>query len=81
MRDTMNGFWIRGYTQAIMDMQEQFNGVVFDLGHYKKRPTEKLFQSFLKTFLDNRANLREQRGFLRYNKLLDDIEYYEPRGE
>lgn len=81
MRDTMNGFWIRGYTQAIMDMQEQFNGVVFDLSHYKKRPTEKLFQSFLKTFLENRANLREQRGFLRYNKLHDGIEYYEQRGE
>lgn len=76
MRDFLNGDWIRGYTQAIQDMQDMLPSVASDFRYHHKTFNVKRMQEYLAEFLNNRAALREGLGFLRYNGQLDKIEYF-----
>jgi hypothetical protein len=71
--------YIRGYTKAIMDIKEQMVSTSVDLQYHKKRFTPKSIEYFFKLYLENRMMLREGIGFIRYNTLTNELEWY--RGE
>lgn len=76
MRNPLNGDWIQGYTQAIQDIQAMLPSVSNDLKYHHKQFNARWANEFLSEFLKNRAALREAQGFLRYNHLLNKIEYF-----
>ena len=76
MRDPFNGDWIRGYTQAIQDIQDALPSIVYDLKYHHKQFNARWAKEFLAAFLEHRANLRAELGFLRYNSQIDKIEYF-----
>ena len=83
--ERLSGDYNRGYTQAILDIQEVFNYINNDLISHHKKLNSKLADKLLKCILQNRELLRESKHhtdtldeFIRYNKALDDFEYYKP---
>lgn len=77
--DRLSGEYIRGYTKAIMDLQEVFDYVQPDLRWHHKNMNASLSKKLLKCCLENRENLRERnsQGFIRFNKQKQDFEWYE----
>ena len=79
MIERLSGDYNRGYTKAIMDIQEVFNYIQEDLKWHKKKLTPKLTSQLLNCCLHNRERLRESvNGFIRYNPRTMDFEFYEP---
>lgn len=76
MRNLLNCDWIQGYTQAILDIQDALSPVVYDLKYHHKRFDARWAKEFLAAFLEHRADLRAEQGFLRYNSQLDKIEFF-----
>ena len=75
----LSGDYNRGYTKAIQDIIEVFDYIQLDLKHHKKRITHKIVMDILRCCLENRERLRESiNGFVRYNRSLEDFEFYEP---
>ena len=81
VRDPMNGNWISGYTQALIDVQRQFAGVIHDLNRSHKRLSAKHIDRMLELHVANRSRLRKDLGFIRYNRTKEDLEYYLPPEE
>ena len=80
MFERLSGEFNRGYTKAIVDIEEAFPHIIDDLTHHHKRITYKLVAQFLHCCLANRESLRENvDGFIRYNKQKDDFEFYIPK--
>ncbi len=82
MIERLSGDYNRGYTKAIMDIQEVFLRIDQDLKHHGKRMNSKLANELLKCCLSNRENLRESiNGFIRCrvkDGKFDGFEFYEP---
>lgn len=77
--DRLSGDFIRGYTKAIQDIEDVFVYVNYELVTYhKKRFNFKLIIRLLELFLKHRENFRENgKGFIRWNKKLNNLEYFE----
>lgn len=79
--DYLNGDYIHGYTQAIMDIQEVFDYIELDLAHHHKKMSSKTAEQLLNVCLSNRANLREKRnGFIRWNGITNKFEWFTGKG-
>lgn len=79
MVERLSGEYNRGYTKAIMDMQEVFDYVNDDLVGHKKRMNYKLAKELLGCCLTNRERLRESmNGFIRWNGKDNKFEFFEP---
>lgn len=79
MIERLSGDYNRGYTKAIMDIQEVFSYINDDLKYHRKRMNDKVAKELLECCLQNRENLRESvNGFIRWNNKLDKFEFYEP---
>lgn len=76
--DRLSGDFIRGYTKAIQDIEDVFVYVQEDLNSRRKRFNFKLIIRLLELFLKHRENFRENgKGFIRWNKKLNNLEYFE----
>lgn len=76
--DRLSGDFIRGYTKAIQDIEDVFVYVQEDLNSRGKRFNFKLIIRLLELFLKHRENFRENgKGFIRWNKKLNNLEYFE----
>ena len=73
--------FVRGYTQALLDVQEIFKENAWDLKIHKKHMSEKYVQKLIKAIIDNRENVRERWEFIRYDTRKDDFENYIPEKE
>lgn len=77
MIERLSGDYNRGYTKAIQDIIEIVDYIQADLNYHKKRFSAKLAQELLKSVLENREPIREQReGFIRWNTKKNDFEYF-----
>jgi hypothetical protein len=73
----LSGDFNRGYTKAIMDIEDLFNYIESDLAHHKKRLNNKLARELLTCALTNREKLRENRnGFIRWNCITKEFEWF-----
>ena len=70
--------FIRGYTQALLDVQKVFEEEIGDLKLHHKRMSDTYIRKLIKSIIDNRESVREQIGFIRYNTKKDDFENYNP---
>lgn len=77
IRDPANGDWIRGYTAAIMDIAFHLPQTIYDLSFSHKKPSEKFIKEFMQVYIDNRAALREGRGFIRVHRSDNTLEWFE----
>lgn len=76
--DRLSGDFIRGYTKAIQDIEDVFVYVQEDLNSRRKHFNFKLIIRLLELFLKHRENFRENgKGFIRWNKKLNNLEYFE----
>lgn len=78
--DRLSGDYNRGYTKAIMDMQEIFNYIERDLTYHGKRLNMNLAKELIACFLTNREKVRENRnGFIRWNCVTNKFEWFKGR--
>lgn len=78
--ERLSGEYNRGYRQAIMDMQEVFGYVDYDLKHHKKKLTMPLAKELLQCVLMNREAIREKRNvFIRWNCVSNQFECVKPK--
>lgn len=76
--ERLSGDFIRGYTKAIQDIEDVFVYVQEDLNSRRKRFNFELIIRLLELFLKHRENFRENgKGFIRWNKKLNNLEYFE----
>lgn len=77
--ERLSGDYIKGYTKAIMDLQEVFRYIQPDLKYHKLSMTPKRADEILSCCLKNREDLRENRqGFVRYNDKIKGFEFFIP---
>ena len=76
MFDPMNGDCIAGYTKAICDIREIFKYIQGDLKHHHKLMGPKMVDKLLGTILDWRREIREDRGFIRWNDKKEAFEWF-----
>lgn len=69
----LDGGYIRGYTRAIVDIIEIF-------AYVDKAITNRTSKMLLDCILKNRAKIRDfyDQGFIRWNNVLNNFEWYEP---
>ena len=80
MFERLSGDYNRGYTKAIMDIQERFDSVNYDFSLNKKRWNANLMRDFLNCCLENREKMRERiDGFIRYNWTKKEFEWFDAR--
>ena len=61
MRDSLNGDWIQGYTQALLDIEKLTDvGLIEDLSLHHRAFNYKTFKEFLHCFIENRSFIREK---------------------
>lgn len=77
IRDPANGDWIRGYTAALIDIEHHLPNTIHDLSYSHKKPSEKFIKEFMQVYIDNRATLREGRGFIRVHRPDGMLEWFE----
>lgn len=69
----------RGYSKAIIDIQETMKYIQRDLRAHKRNLNYKLCMDALQLFLENRENFREgMDGFIRYNTKAKELEFFTP---
>lgn len=75
----LSGDYIRGYTKALMDIQELLPTVIVDLKRFKRKLDGKHLNDFFKLIIEHRESLREETGgFIRFNWVKKELEWYEP---
>lgn len=79
--ERLSGDYVRGYTKALMDLQEVFSYIKDDLRYHKKLMTATTAEAIIACCLKNREALREDLdGFIRYNdKVKGKFEFYSPK--
>ena len=78
--ERLSGEYIRGYTKAIQDVKAVFEYTHPDLEHHRKKLNYNRVMQLLKVILKNREQIRDNwNGFIRYNRQLDDFEWYDAR--
>lgn len=76
--ERLSGDYNRGYTKAIMDIQDVFSYIESDLAVHGKRLNMKLAKELLNCILKNREGVREsKRGFIRWNAVKNGFEFFE----
>lgn len=80
----LSGDFNRGYTKAIMDVDEIFSYIQSDLRHHHNNLTAKSANELLECILQHREQLREQhlsdgKDFIRYNGKTQKFEWFEGR--
>lgn len=75
------GGYIRGYSKAIVNIQEMIEYINNDLKYHHKRLNYKYLQKLLSCWLTNRHeyldnSLNGGDGFIRYNHKADDFEWF-----
>lgn len=75
--ERLSGDYNRGYTKAIMDIQEIFKYIKPDLKHHHKNMSFKMADDLLNAILENRINIRDDmKGFIRWNGNKNVFEYF-----
>lgn len=82
MIERLSGEFIRGYTKAIMDIQEITRYINNELSSRHKQMNYKMIDLLLRCCLKNREKLRDSTagitdGFIRWNQDKNDFEYFE----
>ena len=73
----LSGEFNRGYTKAIMDIQEIMKYIQRGLRDHKRNLNYKLCMDALQLILENRENFREgMDGFIRYNTKTKELEFF-----
>ena len=79
MVDSLNSDWIRGYTQALMDLETHLHETIEEFRSRRKPFTKNRMLEFVSVFIRNRAALREhRRGFIRLNVRTNKLEFFDP---
>lgn len=74
----LSGDYIRGYTKALMDVQEMFRYLQQDAAFRGKQMNWKKIDQLMKCVIANRDAMRENsKGFFRWNKLHEKFEWFE----
>ena len=77
MLERLSGDYNRGYTQAIMDMQEIFTYIQPDLRWQHKYLNGRLSLELLACCLENRAKIRDRwDGFIRFHGGHQEFEWH-----
>lgn len=75
--DRLSGNYIRGFTEGIKTVEEQFDIICDDLRRHNKIMTSKKMKEFLRCCLINRELLREfDDSFIRWNCITNKFEIW-----
>ena len=77
--ERLSGDYNRGYLQALLDLSETMPMLCEDLRHYRISLRPGRIAEMLKLYLQHRMDLREQRGFLRWNAVEKAFEWFYPK--
>ena len=76
----LSGEFNRGYTAALMDVKEILKCIESDLRYHHKSLSFKTANQLISCVIENREKIRENMdGFFRWNKQLNNFEWYEGR--
>lgn len=80
MIEKLDGNYIRGYTQALVDLLNDLPGVYADCNYHKVKMNQKQMEKYIQKRIENRENLRENlQGFIRYNGVKKEWEWFNGR--
>ena len=70
----LDGRYIRGYTQALLDVEDVVNYISWDIKHHKRTFNQYIFLEIIKVMIEHRMDIREKRdGFIRCNGFGKDM--------
>lgn len=79
MIERLSGDYNRGYTKAIQDVAEVFKYIIPDLKLHHMNLNAKSSLRLLQVILENREKIRDDwDGFIRYNGIKKDFEWFKP---
>ena len=75
MEQIIEGF-SQGYTRAMLDLIKHMPFVLDDMKRCKARINKKSMMAMMNLFLEHRHDLRDGRGFMRWNLKRNELEWF-----